>query len=58
MDDPLLGTDTFILLDLLVIAISWVAEKFFSDRFKIILFKLFCFIWGLLLIGIIVVLWY
>lgn len=56
-DDPLLGTDTFILLDLLIAAISWIAEKFFSDNSKIILFKLFCLIWGLMLIGFLLMLW-
>lgn len=56
-DDPLLGTDTFILLDLLIAAISWIAERCYSDFTKIMLFKLFCLIWGLILIGFIAMLW-
>ena len=55
-DDPI-GIPTSLLLDLLIVVFSWLGEKFLSKSANIVLFKFFCLLWGLFLIGIMFLFW-
>lgn len=56
-DDPLLDVPIPLILELILTVISWLAEKFLPKLANIILFKIFCFLWGLLLLLVVFILW-
>lgn len=56
-DDFLAGANTFTLIDLLFGVIALISEKYASKKYQIIIFKVSSFLWGTLLIAMIIFLW-
>ncbi|MGE7690470.1 hypothetical protein ACQKMI_14840 [Lysinibacillus sp. NPDC097214] len=56
-DDFSRGVDTYFLIDLVLVVVLLISEKFAPKKYHIVIFKNLSFLFGLIILGLTVLLW-